>query len=505
MTRASLLHILDHVSEISEAEIRELEQLAAAFPYCQTAHVLLAKAAHDRGSMLASQRLRRAATYAADRQLLRQLIERPAPVLEAASSTEHSLTEPYGYQAVEQQVAFQDALVSSETSLPEELVVSEEYPEAIVQEESTESRQEEYADSVTEALESEASTVVDQPEADTFSAEIPALDLGTENADQEAVIAEESAAPSEYTSPEESHEQAREETLASSQDPIAFLEEAATQGALPNTDTAEPAVATAIEPVTSESSASDGIFPAEEVSAPLLESNKGKETDEEEITSTITPSLPDTYNITKSKTDDVLLPVAPPIRPPVEVGTSRFEFGLGGVTRSSEPAYELPALEETVETTPKTDYDFRSDLDLGYALGLGSRMGSCLQLRDELTQDLPTEDFFPPDAVLAAHGQAHRPIALPPPSTLELINQFLRNKPRLKSAAKLPAPTDEQADLSVRSTASIPEIASESLAKIMVKQGKIAKAIEIYERLMVRQPEKKAYFADQIQQLKPSE
>ena len=62
MTRASLLHILDHVSRISEAEVRELEQLATTFPYCQTAHVLLAKAAHDRGSMLASQRLRRAAT-----------------------------------------------------------------------------------------------------------------------------------------------------------------------------------------------------------------------------------------------------------------------------------------------------------------------------------------------------------------------------------------------------------------------------------------------------------
>ena len=78
MTRASLLHLLDHVTGISDAEIRELEQLAAAFPYCQTAHVLLAKAAHDRGSMLAGQRLRRAATYAADRELLRQLLEQPA-------------------------------------------------------------------------------------------------------------------------------------------------------------------------------------------------------------------------------------------------------------------------------------------------------------------------------------------------------------------------------------------------------------------------------------------
>ena len=67
MTRATLLHVLDHTSAIGLAEVRELEQLAQAFPYCQTAHLLLAEAAHDQGTMLAGQRLRRAATYAADR------------------------------------------------------------------------------------------------------------------------------------------------------------------------------------------------------------------------------------------------------------------------------------------------------------------------------------------------------------------------------------------------------------------------------------------------------
>ena len=67
MTRATLLHVLDRPTALGAAEVRELEQLAQAFPYCQTAHLLLAKAAHDQGTMLAGQRLRRAATYAADR------------------------------------------------------------------------------------------------------------------------------------------------------------------------------------------------------------------------------------------------------------------------------------------------------------------------------------------------------------------------------------------------------------------------------------------------------
>ena len=80
MTRATLLHVLDRPTALGPAEVRELEQLALAFPYCQTAHLLLAKAAHDQGTMLASQRLRRAATYAADRTLLRRLIEQVEPL-----------------------------------------------------------------------------------------------------------------------------------------------------------------------------------------------------------------------------------------------------------------------------------------------------------------------------------------------------------------------------------------------------------------------------------------
>ncbi|MFN4147416.1 MAG: hypothetical protein ACK4GN_16435 [Runella sp.] len=42
---------------------------------------------------------------------------------------------------------------------------------------------------------------------------------------------------------------------------------------------------------------------------------------------------------------------------------------------------------------------------------------------------------------------------------------------------------------------------SEGLAKIMVRQGKIERAIEIYEQLMLKKPEKKAYFAEKIKEL----
>jgi pentatricopeptide repeat protein len=95
---------------------------------------------------------------------------------------------------------------------------------------------------------------------------------------------------------------------------------------------------------------------------------------------------------------------------------------------------------------------------------------------------------------------AHRP--KPSRTSIDLINRFLKAQPRIKTPTAENRPVEEQADLSVRSTQAAPALASESLAKIMVKQGKVDKAIEIYERLMQRQPEKMAYFADQIQQLK---
>jgi hypothetical protein len=128
-----------------------------------------------------------------------------------------------------------------------------------------------------------------------------------------------------------------------------------------------------------------------------------------------------------------------------------------------------------------------------------------LQAQDEYTLDLPPSAFFEPDALLLQHLKQHQPVPPPVPKSIDLIDKFLRSKPRFKAPLPLPPTTEAQADLSVRSTVAEPGLASESLARILARQGKITKAIEIYERLMVRQPEKKAYFADQIQQLKTFE
>ena len=46
-----------------------------------------------------------------------------------------------------------------------------------------------------------------------------------------------------------------------------------------------------------------------------------------------------------------------------------------------------------------------------------------------------------------------------------------------------------------------PALVSEPLAELFAKQGKIEKAIEMYKKLSLQNPEKRAYFATKIKEL----
>ncbi|UOQ77420.1 hypothetical protein MUN84_01490 [Hymenobacter sp. 5516J-16] len=480
MTRASLLHILDHVNGISDTEVRELEQLAATFPYCQTAHVLLAKAAHDRGSMLANQRLRRAATYAADRELLRQLLEQPAAA--APAPVPDSVAPSVSTTAVAAVTADIPAEVQAEALL----VTSQLTPT----EDSTQDRptQDDPASISADIL----------PSSDAQSGgEVAVIQTEERSApEQNAELIDEPETQSVYS------EVSGEEELTKESDSL--VDDDSYLAPTPVLSEGENSAFVADAPVTTPKApaATDEAENSSESRSIGFEA----EPEQEVIAENDTPS------------PDGLLPaVAPPIRPPVEAGISRFEFGLIEPELPAPSGYRLPELDEEADEEPElptlaafaaappvVTAPFRADEDLGYALGAGSRLGYDLQAHDGYTLDLPLDAFFEPDALLLAHLKQHQP--KPSASSLDLINRFLKTQPRIKTPAGVPLPAEEQMDLSVRSTSPAPALASESLAKIMVRQGKKDKAIEIYERLMERQPEKKAYFAEQIQQLQqPSE
>ncbi|MDX2302124.1 MAG: tetratricopeptide repeat protein [Microscillaceae bacterium] len=74
MNKTKLIQLIENPSQITENDLEHLEEIIATYPYCQVAHLMIAKFTHDQESMLAPQKIRRAAAYAYDRTLLRQLI-----------------------------------------------------------------------------------------------------------------------------------------------------------------------------------------------------------------------------------------------------------------------------------------------------------------------------------------------------------------------------------------------------------------------------------------------
>ncbi|GAB3866987.1 hypothetical protein GCM10028824_08370 [Hymenobacter segetis] len=535
MTRATLLHVLDRPTALGPAEVRELEQLAQAFPYCQTAHLLLAKAAHDQGTMLAGQRLRRAATYAADRSLLRRLIEQvePLPVAIPVSEAEPAIEVPV-LAVIEPASAAEAAPLLT----PEPVAPATEIPAPPL------------AAVVIEAI-PEPVAAVAEPQPVAITPIVPPTSVEIEQVLPPAVAAQ---LPTEQAAASAPIIEALPEAVPTAE-PIAPAP-TVTEVSVVLPEVAPVAVEVLVAllpshelpPITAEPQAVELVAEPAPVDSLIL-------VDQEQAA--ITPdSLPETLEITPAPAAeapqatlvaDELPAQAPAIRPPVEVGEARFEFGLADAAPAIVPTYELPglidewaasavtrslgssgafALPSPAPAAPVfTPAAFTGDAVVGYSFGESSRLGLSMQLLDLLIAKAeaaetatavvaaaqppavplpPTGTFFEPDPLLLDHWATHCPAPPELPSTVDLINNFLKRQPRLTRPGMLPPSPGGQPDLSVRSTRAEPDLVSENLARIFVRQGKTARAIEIYEKLMVKQPEKMAYFALQIQSLQPS-
>ncbi len=86
----------------------------------------------------------------------------------------------------------------------------------------------------------------------------------------------------------------------------------------------------------------------------------------------------------------------------------------------------------------------------------------------------------------------------------KIIEKFIEEQPSIGSANKesIKSSDEENKDLSEKSTNFGDDLVSENLAIILLKQGKKERAVDIYKKLIWKSPQKKAYFAARIEEIK---
>lgn len=468
MNKAAFLNIINHVAAISEQEVADLEKLATSFPYCQTAHLLLAKAAYDHGSMLSNQRLRRAAACATNRQLLKKLIYTAAPDLVVAP--------------IENPPAIAHELITGDNREVEALVRTE-----------------------MPAIES---PVIEALAADPMqNIPLPAEETTTPEAEAFLPAAEESEVVE--TSPAAESETVNEKEqilpyLAAPKQPEAsplFLMEAAEiiddQDNLFFIENLNPA-ASYRDPVVNFIS---NLVDAETQTLP--EKVSVDVTVKENLNAADQPATTEETGTAESITAEPALLDESEVAIETEFDLeaddktlAQFDAYLFKPEKEVEPEAKPPYKEEII-------YKIFSQNDLGYWMA-SSRLGENIQLKDELTPAQPY--YFQPELILE-YSRQHKlenyspPTATPHNPQFDIIDQFLRQNPKLKSMAHTKVKAEPLEDLSLKSTKVKKNLSSETLANILIKQGKTKKAIKIYEHLILKIPEKKAYFVAQIQNL----
>jgi tetratricopeptide (TPR) repeat protein len=85
---------------------------------------------------------------------------------------------------------------------------------------------------------------------------------------------------------------------------------------------------------------------------------------------------------------------------------------------------------------------------------------------------------------------------------LDIIDHFIKAQPSISNAKDKAVSTQEGDLSSIKAGEFGDNIVSETLVELLLKQGKKDKAIEVLKKLIWKFPQKKAYFAAQIEELK---
>ena len=94
-------------------------------------------------------------------------------------------------------------------------------------------------------------------------------------------------------------------------------------------------------------------------------------------------------------------------------------------------------------------------------------------------------------------GKSEDPLMKDKQKKREIIDRFILNSPRIERKENVEISLDEPPDIAVNKT-----LITETLAHLYEQQGKYKEALQAYEILSLKFPEKSSFFASRIQRLK---
>ncbi|PIB35563.1 hypothetical protein BFP72_09245 [Reichenbachiella sp. 5M10] len=158
-------------------------------------------------------------------------------------------------------------------------------------------------------------------------------------------------------------------------------------------------------------------------------------------------------------------------------------------TKTTKPKKEAKEPEEEPENKLKSSPKFR--------------VSASIKTSKKLTSKKPPKDKKTPDDEEVKKKEPKlNTEKIPKDLQDSLIDSFIQTNPSIEVSRDQKDKPVSNEDLSIHSSIFPDKLVTENLATILTEQGKTERAIEIYQKLILKNPQKKAYFASQIEKLK---
>ena len=168
------------------------------------------------------------------------------------------------------------------------------------------------------------------------------------------------------------------------------------------------------------------------------------------------------------------------------VQEKRIESQEGNVTLESTSSHETEVLETT--TTPEEKLELGKPLEFSKSETHSFQEWLQLSRIQPIDRELETKNSSTPIKTEDLSKKKQEAI----------INKFIQSNPKI-SAVKHGTPPSVNIDINKEDTTSL---MTETLAKVYLEQKKYQKAIQAYEILILKYPEKSSFFADRISDIK---